>query len=62
MVQKIQEIKEQFQAASEKELPDFINEYGMDERPGIQKMVEKAKKMLEAYEREKIRIDRKSVV
>ncbi len=57
MAQKIQEIKAQFQAASEKELPDFISEYETDDRPGIQNLVERAKRALAAYEKENERIE-----
>ncbi|MGN1158951.1 MAG: ribonuclease HII [Lachnospiraceae bacterium] len=57
MAQKIQEIKAQYQAASVKELPDFIDTYKTDERTGVQSLVEKARKALEALEKEKERIE-----
>lgn len=53
----IGEIKEQFQAASVQELPEFINEYGGDERGGVRKLVESAGKKLAALEKEKQRIE-----
>ena len=53
---KIGEIKEELKAADEKMLPHFIAEYEADERAGVQKFVEQAKKQLEklAVERDRI--------
>lgn len=53
----IGEIREQFQAACEDELPEFISIYKSDERAGVQKLVESAEKRLTALEREKKRIE-----
>lgn len=53
----IGEIREQFQAACEDELPEFISIYKGDERAGVQKLVESAEKRLTALEREKKRIE-----
>ncbi|MBO5335729.1 MAG: ribonuclease HII [Lachnospiraceae bacterium] len=51
------EIKELFQAACVDELPDFIKEYEGDERSGVQKLVEAARKKLAALEKEKQRTE-----
>ena len=53
----IGEIREQFQAACEDELPEFISIYKSDERAGVQKLVKSAEKRLSALEREKKRIE-----
>lgn len=53
----ISEIREQFQAACEDELPEFISIYKSDERTGVQKLVESAEKRLTALEKEKRRIE-----
>lgn len=49
---KIGEIKMELQAAAEQELPLFIQTYEADERTGVQALVVKAKKSLEALEKE----------
>ncbi len=51
------EIKERLQAACIDELPEFINTFQNDQRAGVQKLVESARKRLEALEREKERIE-----
>lgn len=51
------EIKELFQAACVDELPELIKEYEVDERSGVQKLVETAQKKLLALEREKQRME-----
>jgi len=51
------EIKELFQAACVDELPDFIKEYEGDERSGVQKLVEAARKKLASLEKEKQRTE-----
>ena len=51
------EIKELFQAACEDELPEFIKEYETDERAGVQKLVESARKKIAALEKERLRIE-----
>lgn len=54
---KIGEIKAELQAAADKELPLFIQEYEMDERGGVQALVVKAKKRIEALEQEMLRTE-----
>ena len=54
----IGEIRGRFQAAYEDELPELIEAYEKDERTGVQKMVESARKRLAALEREKARIEK----
>lgn len=61
MGQKIQEIKERYQAASVNELPDFIREWEADTRPGVQNIVASAKKALDAYEKELARTEQMKV-
>lgn len=53
---KIGLIKEEYQAAEDTSLPVFIREYESDERAGVKKLVEQAKKHIEklAQERERI--------
>lgn len=58
---KIAEIKAKLQAAEEHMLPSFILEYETDARAGVKKLVEQAKKRLEALEREKERIEKLKV-
>lgn len=55
---KIGTIKEEFQAADIKALPDFISKYETDGRTGVQALVKKAQKSLEAYEKELTRIEK----
>ena len=50
------EIKELYQAACENELPEFIERFREDERSGVKKLVETAKKRLLALEAEEKRI------
>ena len=52
----ISEIKEQYQAASLDELPEFIACYNDDERAGVKKLVTSAVKQLQDLEKEKERI------
>ena len=54
---KIGEIKAELQAAADKELPLFIQEYETDERNGVQALVTKAKKRIEALEKEMLRTE-----
>ena len=56
-MQTISEIKEAMQAASFDRLPVFIETYETDGRAGVQKIVEAAKKRLEALKLEKQRIE-----
>lgn len=54
---KIGEIKLELQAAADKELPLFVQAYESDERSGVQSLVAKAKKRLEALEKEILRTE-----
>ena len=56
-VKSAKEIKEQFQTAGEQELMELVKQYGEDERPGIQKLVEGAGKKLLALQKERCRIE-----
>lgn len=58
MEQKISEIKSILQAASDTELPAFINAYEKDVRPGVNALVEKALKRQAAYEKELSRTEK----
>lgn len=53
----IQEIKTILQHASYEELPDYILEYGRDERAGVLKEVARAQKRLEQWQAELRRIE-----
>ncbi len=53
----ISEIKNEFQAASIDELPEFVERYLTDERGGVQKLLESAGKKLAALEKEKQRCE-----
>lgn len=53
----IAEIKAELQAAEEGMLPSFILEYETDERTGVCKLVEQAKKRQKALENERARIE-----
>jgi ribonuclease HII len=57
MEKKIGEIKNEFKAASVDELPVLIETYKADERSGVQALVSKAIKSIEALEKEKQRIE-----
>ena len=48
----IGDIKEQYQAASVNELPEFIACYESDERAGVKKLVASAEKQLQDLEKE----------
>ena len=52
MTESIGMIKEKFQAAAIEELPALFQQYGRDERAGVQAAVEKGRKRIAAYERE----------
>lgn len=52
MEEKIQSVKQKLQAATLEELPVFIQQYTADERAGVQALVAKARKTLDAYQRE----------
>lgn len=57
MEQKISEIKKQLQAADIERLPDFISVYEEDQRAGVAELVKKARKKVEAYEKEVMRTE-----
>ena len=57
MEKKIGEIKNELQAACESELPVFVETYGKDERNGVQALVAKAKKQIDAIAKERQRIE-----
>jgi len=57
----LNEIKGQLQAACEDELPEFIRAYEADERAGVRKLVESAQKRMDAFEKEKLRIEKLKV-
>ncbi|MDE7031289.1 MAG: ribonuclease HII [Lachnospiraceae bacterium] len=54
---KIAEIKNELQAACESELPVFVEMYENDARSGVQALVTKAKKAIDALEKEKKRTE-----
>ncbi len=54
---KIGQIKEELKETAEKELPAFIEAYETDERPGVKKLVEQAKKRYEKLQAELCRIE-----
>lgn len=54
---KIGAIREELQAAEETMLPSFISEYKEDERAGVQKLVQQARKRLERLAEEEQRIE-----
>lgn len=58
MEKKIEEIKNELKAAYASELPVFVEQYGTDKRSGVQALVAKARKMIDAYEKEKQRTER----
>ncbi len=58
MEQKIQEIKNIFQAATVNELPAFLAVYQDDRRPGVAALVQRAQKMISDYEREIARTEK----
>ena len=49
MEKKIEEIKNELKAAYASELPAFVEQYGTDKRSGVQALVAKARKMIDAY-------------
>ena len=54
---RIEEIKNEFKAACESELPVFVETYEKDLRSGVQALVAKARKGIEALEKEKKRTE-----
>lgn len=57
MEQKISAVKAIFQAAETEKLPELISLYEQDERSGIQKLLEAAKRRIQALETEKERTE-----
>ncbi|MBQ8327242.1 MAG: ribonuclease HII [Lachnospiraceae bacterium] len=57
MEEKISQIKERYQAATVKELPEFIKSYENDVRPGVVSLVKKAQKRLEDWGKEILRTE-----
>lgn len=57
MEQKISAVKAIFQAAETEKLPEIISLYEQDERSGIQKLLEAAKRRIQALETEKERTE-----
>lgn len=57
MGKKIGEIKEELKAANDNMLPHFIEEYEKDERAGVVKIVDQAKKRYEKLQQEIARIE-----
>ena len=55
--EKIGDIKEQLKSITDSQLAQFIEAYGSDERGGVIKLVDSAKKRLDKYERELIRTE-----
>lgn len=53
----VTDIKMELQAATFEELPSFIKEYEADERGGVIKLVDSAKKKIDALEKEKARTE-----
>lgn len=51
------EIRMELQAASVNELPEFIHAYGCDDRAGVRKLVETARKRMASLEKEKQRVE-----
>ena len=52
MSESISSIREKLQAAGINELPAIFSQYEKDERAGVQKEIERARKRLEAYRKE----------
>ena len=55
--EKIGDIKEQLKCITDSQLAQFIEAYGSDERGGVIKLVDSAKKRLDKYEKELIRTE-----
>ena len=53
---KIGEIRDLLQAAEDQMLPDFIARFESDERSGVQQLVQRAQKRLDALEKERERL------
>lgn len=57
MEKKISDIRNELTAADESELPVFVERYAQDERSGVKALVTKARKRMQALEKEKQRIE-----
>lgn len=57
MDKKINQIKEELQAADIKMLPELIEKYESDSRSGVMRLVKKYRGVLNQYEAEKVRIE-----
>lgn len=57
MSESVSAIKEQLQAASFKELPDFVSKYEADERAAVANLVDSAKKKMDKYQKELERLE-----
>lgn len=57
MEKKIGDIKNELMAANESELPVFVERYAQDERSGVKALVTRARKRMDALEKEKQRIE-----
>ena len=57
MEKKIAEIKNELKAADESKLPVFVETYEKDARSGVQALVAKARKSIDALTKEKQRIE-----
>lgn len=57
MAGSIKEITQEYKAAQLHELPSFIEEYSEDERSAVRALIAKAKKQIEAYEKEVLRTE-----
>lgn len=58
MTVKIKMIREEMQAADIQGLPAFITAYEQDSRAGVRALVERARKKLDALEKERLRMER----
>lgn len=54
----IQQIKQQFEAATERELPFLLLEYKEDNRAGVRKLIEQTEKKAERLRLEKMRLEK----
>ncbi len=54
-MEKIGDIKEKFATATMESIPELCALYAMDQRSGVQKMIESARKKVDAYQKELLR-------
>ena len=57
MEKKIKDIQQEYKEKDDLELPDFIEEYIRDGRPGVAKIIGQAKKRLDRLEQERQRLE-----